>query len=344
MAKVTARDVGRLAGVHQSTVSRVLNRTFDRHSFDPQTIRRIEESALKLGYRPSHAARSLRSGKTMQVGVVVPDIANPFFGEIAASIERHVRERGYRTLICNTEENPRLQNEHLAELAARRVDGIILCPSGLAGCDRVLDAGVPLVSMDRAVSMADIPHIGLNNARAGHMLGEHLRRQDYHRIGAVMPEIPHDPTLLERLRGLMDGLGAEGQLVWTESSSLEQLRTHARQRVAHRLRHDSLLPDAMVGLTNHSTLSIIEAMYDANMYVAEPIGVAGIDDFSAATITRPGITAVTQPVGRIAVRAAAHLLALMAGEAVPAKSTLLDPVLIARGSLRDAPNDQPPTF
>lgn len=334
MAKVTVRDVGRLAGVHPSTVSRVLNRAFDQHTYNPETVRRIEASAAKLGYRPSHAARSLRTGKTMQIGVVVTDIANSFFGQIAARIEHHARQQGYRTLICNTEEDPQLQAAHLKELASRDVDGIILCPTNTAGCDYVLQLKVPLVSLDRKLDLPGVPHVGLNNARAGEMLGQHLKTHGYERVGVVMPDLPYDTTLTERLNGVLRGIGPKGQLAWTEIVPADQLHRQTSQHLAERLTSQPL-PQAIVGLTNESTCAAINALRDCDMPIANPVGIAGIDDFSAAPMLAPAITVVAQPVQQIAEKGTACLLDLLTDKEPANEVMLLEPILIARGSLGD---------
>lgn len=355
MARVTSRDVGRLAGVHPSTVSRVLNRSFSQHSYDPQTVERIERCARQLGYRPSHAARSLRMGRTMLMGVVVSDIANPFFGEIAALIERFARQEGYRTFICNTQDDPALQAEHLEDLAARQVDGIILSPSGIAGCDRVIQAGLPLVAIDRALGplpqqKETVPFVGLDSMLAGRLLGEHLQRLRKQRIGVVMPASEHDPTLEHRLSGLREGLGSSGQILWTESGTSQWLLRAGRKQLAERLAAASAPLDAVVGLTNQATLMAIQAVGDLGWTPGHPVGIAGIDDFSAADILRPGITVVAQPVEEIARTATRLLVACMKQEGkrpapraappISREPIYLPPRLVARGSLGEAAEQQ----
>lgn len=333
MAKVTSKDVGRLAGVHPSTVSRVMNRAFDKYTYDPETIARVEKSARQLGYRPSNAARALRMGKTMLLGVVVSDIANSFFGELASLIERYARAQGYRALICNTQDDPELQAEHLEDLAARHVDGIILCPSGLSGCERLLAADHPLVIVNRPALLGKAPYVGLNNHLAGKMLGDHLRKLGKNSIGVVMPEIPHHPTLIERFNGLLEGMAGQVNVQWTVSGPIDWLPVEGKHLICEKIQQSSPAVDAVVGLTSQSTLAIIHALGDLDLRIGSQMGVAGIDDFTAARVVRPGITVIAQPVYQIAQHATDLLVQRMAGSDQPIQTLRVTPTLEDRGSL-----------
>lgn len=341
MAKVTSKDVGRLAGVHPSTVSRVMNRAFGKYTYDPQTIARVEESARQLGYRPSHAARSLRMGKTMLMGVVVSDIANSFFGQLASHIERLARAKGYRSLICNTQDDPELQREHLADLAGRHVDGIILCPSGSAGCEPLLSAGHPLVIVNRPVLIDQLPYVGLDSALAGRMLGSHLRKAGIKRIGVVMPEIPYHPTLGERFNGLMEGADGQVNIAWTVAGPIDWLTSQGRHAITRHLKDRKKTTQAVVGLTSQSTLAIVQAAGDLGLQVGRQVGIAGIDDFTAASVVRPGITVVAQPIEQIARHAIDILVQIMSqpegASPLPVQTLHVKPSLIVRGSLGEAP-------
>lgn len=333
MAKVTSKDVGRLAGVHPSTVSRVMNRAFDKYTYDPETIARVEKSARQLGYRPSNAARALRMGKTMLLGVVVSDIANSFFGELASLIERYARAKGYRALICNTHDDPEQQAEHLQDLSARHVDGIILCPSGLSGCERLITGGHPLVMVNRPALLGQAPYVGLNNQLAGRMLGEHLRNLGKTSIGVVMPEIPHHPTLIERFNGLLEGMDNQVSVQWTVSGPIEWLPVQGRKLIAQRVASNTPPVEAVIGLTSQSTLAIIHALGDLDLRIGSQMGVAGIDDFTAATVVRPGITIIAQPVDQIARHATDLLIQRIADSEQPVQTLRMTPTLQVRGSL-----------
>ena len=329
--RCTAADVAALAGVDTSTVSRVLNRSFAAHAYAPQTIRIIEESARKLGYRPLLTARALRGKRTQLLGLVVSDIANAFFGELAAAIEQAVRPMGYLLAICNTNEDPSTQAEHLDSLLARGVDGLIVSPSGDAGFEKLIDYHIPFVTIDREVTDAKITHVATDNLKAGNLLGAHLRSLGYRKVLAAGPIVEYDATIDQRIEGLRMGLGS--------TATLDLCRTRNKpfgpvlaEKINGILRGRSR-PDALVGLTNDSTIAAIDAIKRTGIKMPEQIGIAGIDAFSAATILNPAITIVEQPIAAIAQLAANRLMDLLNHQKIDVRISLLEPQLIKRQSL-----------
>ena len=331
--RATASDVARLAGVDPSTVSRVLNRAFDHHSYATETVDRVRRAAKKLGYRPSLAARGLRTGRTMLLGMVVSDIASPFFAELAARVERRARRHKYRLIVCNTDENPRWQAEHLAELISHPVDGLIVSPTGSRGCRRAVNAGVPMVTIDRRLPLPSVPHVGLNNLAAGRMLGEHLRDSGRRRVAVVMPSAKDQPVRADRLEGLRQGLAPTGSVVWVQETSVLMLHRSTRAQLRRRLEQSDPAPDAIVGLTQVSTLSAMEVLTQSGIAFPEQMALAGIDDFPAAALMRPAVTVVAQPIDQIAAAALDALIRQIASPDQPVQSTTLKPSLIERDSV-----------
>ena len=339
MHKITMSDVARQSGVDLSTVSRVLNRSFKNHKYAPETVRRVQDAAKDLGYQPSLAARSLRTGKTMLLGVVVSDISNSFFGELAAALDASISGHGYRLLISNTNENPSRQAEHIDGMLAHGVDGLIVSPSGTNGLDKAMRAGVPIVTVDRPLPEGGFPFVGLDNKMAARLLSTELKARGYNQIGIVVPENQSDITLQERLTGLQDGLKAAGcEVAWVEQlSSSDELREKARQAVIKQLESDKTPPDVLLGLSNVCTMGIIEALEDLEMSWGETLGVTGIDDFDAASLVRPAITVVRQPVEQIAAEAFSLLLKKIENpkEDHSNQTIRIKPIWVERESLPD---------
>src|SRR6476659_9084141 len=145
------RDVGRKAGVSAMTVSRVVN---GREGVDAETQRRVEEAVLALDYVPNRIARGLLSQKTQTIGLIVPDVANPFFAPVVRGAESAARKAGYRVLLCNSEGDLRLEREYVEDLVAHRIEGLLLAPAS----DRsrlallpLVKGGFPLVLLDRSL-------------------------------------------------------------------------------------------------------------------------------------------------------------------------------------------------
>ena len=313
MRKATLSDVAKRAGVDVSTVSRVLNRSFDKHKYSDATVKKVRKAAEGLGYQPSLAARSLRTGKTMLIGVVVSDISNPFFSEITSYLDNAIGQHGYRLMISNTNEDPVRQAEHINGMLSYGVDGLIVSPSGKRGLNRAVKAGLPMVTIDRPVDGNGFSFVGIDNVEAGHLLGRELSGRGYRKIGVVVPEIKTDLTFHERFKGLKTSLKKDNcTILWTvKVPPISTRQEEILNAIELKLQKNGGAPDAIVGLSNVCTMGIIEALADLEISWGESLGVAGIDDFSAASLIRPAITVVSQPLHQIADEAAALLLQQM---------------------------------
>jgi LacI family transcriptional regulator len=339
MHRTTAKDVAAAVEVDPSTVSRVLHGNSPRHRYDPRTVRRIREAARRLGYRPSGTARALRTGKTTLIGLVVADIASPFFAELAGRVERHLRASGYRLVVCNTDEQADRQAALITELMSHPMEGLIVAPSGVEGLDEALAAGVALVTVDRPSRMkgsrggGGIGHVGLDDELAGRMIGAHLSQRGHRRAGVILPDSPDDPGIGWRLMGLKQGLGLGGEVLWTVPGPRTSFSPDTSDAVCQRIREQK--PDVLVGLNLASSLMALEAISRLELEVPQQIGVTGIDDFPAAAFWRPPVTVAAQPIERIA-DAAVNMLLERIGRPgqTDARTHLLPPVMMERGSLK----------
>lgn len=332
MAHVTMKDVAAAVEMDPSTVSRVLYGTSKRHKYDPKTVTRIREAAKRLGYRPSNTARALRSGKTALIGLVVADIASPFFAELAGRIEGHLGSAGYRLVISNTGECADRQEESIEEMIQHPMDGAIVAPSGHAGLIKAKNSGLAIVTVDRPSGLDDIAHVGLDDRQAGQMIGERLRQRGYHRIGVILPDSPDDPGIAQRLQGLQDGLGKQGQVMWSVPGPRTSFAPDASNELCDRMQQQ--MPQALVGLNLTCNLTALAAISRLNLLVPQTIGLIGLDDFPTAAFWRPPITIVAQPIEQIAQQAVELLIEQInsSGQAA-ARNCLLPPVLMERGSL-----------
>lgn len=338
LARVTAKDVARLAGVDRSTVSRILGRAFDQHCYTPETIRAVESAAHELNYRPSMTGRSLRTGRSMVVGLIVGDISNSFFGNLAAEVEPLLRSHRYRLMIGSTSEDPGIQASQLEDMLHYDVDGIIISPACTDGLKETMLRRTPVVLIDRPLSRQRLPYVGIDNHNAGRMLGEHLRSLGYRRVGVVMPRVEGDPTISWRLQGLKVGLNGAAQIIWRETipTRIDNSSHHA---IAKRILSTKGGVQAIVGLTNDCTITAMEATRELGLSAPDQIGLAGIDDFRAAKLLDPPMTVVAQPIEAIAREAVNYLMSALSGQ--PRKGDcLLCPELRVRRSLRSINTSQ----
>ena len=313
MQKVKMSDVAGKAGVDLSTVSRVLGRSSKKYSYAEETIQRVREVAEELGYRPSLAARSLRTGKSMILGVLVSDIRNPFFSELASYLDTIASQHGYGLMISNTGESPDRQVKHIDSMIGHGVDGLIVCPSEIRGLENISRMGRPLVTVDHPLKSSRFSFVGLDNVEAGRMLARKLLTRGYRHIGVVVPATRTDHALNERLEGLCSELSTAGiSPAWIERiSPLFEMAEASRKPVMAQLEKMDEPLDAVLGMSNVCTLRLIHVLRELKRPWGRELGVVGIDDFEAASLLRPAITVIRQPMKKIAEEAFGLILKQM---------------------------------
>ena len=180
----TISDVARRAGVSPVTVSRVINHVAH---VNPTTRAAVERAIAELGYVPNVVARSLRSRRTRTLGLLLPDITNPFWTTVARGVEDSAHSHGYSAFLCNTDENPAKQRDYLSAVLSQRVDGVILapCDSDVRGLATLVEQNVPLVLVDRTVAGLDTDTVGTDSMSGARALVRHLTGLGHRRIGIL---------------------------------------------------------------------------------------------------------------------------------------------------------------
>ena len=202
------KDVAAAAGVSVATVSRVLN---DHPSVSPDARARVLAAVDALGYRPNAVARSLRTAQTRTLGLVISDVLNPYFTELARSVEEEARALGYSVIIGNADERPDLQDHHVRTLLDRRIDGLLVSPTD-GGSPLMLDAaraGTPMVFVDRWIPGLDVPVVRADGRAAVRDLVAHLHALGHRRL-AIIAGPAATTTGSERVEAFREALAAYG--------------------------------------------------------------------------------------------------------------------------------------
>ena len=328
----TIRDVAKRAGVAVSTVSAVLNRSAPVSS---AVVARVEQAIRETDYTPNRAARSLRKGDSRLIGLVVPDISNPFFSTIARVVEDRSLAAGYMAFVYNTNEDLVREEKILAMMRGQRVAGVILAPAASSaphGDKLRQHLDVPIVLVDRDVEGTNFEAVVLNNRQAARMAAEYLLRFGHRRI-AIVAGREGVSSADQRLEGCCEALVESGvpidpDLVLRGDYNQEQA-LHVTQRVMSSLNH----PSAVIAFSNVMTIGILRALSSLGLSCPQDVSLIGIDDFDWAEAMHPRLTVIGQPVTEMAETAVDRLLDLIAG-APPSKNRrhVFDPVLIARES------------
>jgi LacI family transcriptional regulator len=324
----TMRDVAASAGVSLMTVSRVVN---GEPAVHPETAARVERAIRRLGYQRNDTARQLRrrGQPTQTIGVLVDDLANPFFASLARAVEDAARLRDYVVLIGSSNDSLRRERDVLSAFCARQVDGLIVVP--VAGDHRFLShqlsLGTKVVCADRPSGSLRVDTVLVDNRAAARAAVRHLLDQGHRRIG-YLGDRSDIWSVRERYAGYCaarddQGLAGDPSVVRHGLRS----RTMAAQAAAS-LMALSEPPSALFASNNVTTLGAIDAMRGQ----ASGIALVGFDDFALADKLSPPVTVVAQDPVAIGATAAQLLFARIAGDSSAPREVLLRTHLIERGS------------
>ncbi|MGI6375427.1 MAG: LacI family DNA-binding transcriptional regulator [Anaerolineae bacterium] len=315
MRAPTMKDVAEAAGVSVATVSRVLSGS--PHSSE-DVRKRVLEAAEALQYRPDQVARSLRRRQTDLIGFVASSIENGFFTEVAHAAEQAARRRGYSLIVCNTDESPELEEEYVSILDRLLVAGIILAPAPGPGhhLQRFIDAGLPIVLVNRRLDQLGCVSITANDEEAAFMCVSSLIDNGRQRIAAVKG-LDAISTTDQRLRGYRRAL-ATADLIARHSEALEvdgKAHIVGGYEATCSLMRLSQPPDAIFAFNNLMTQGAIMALHDLGVQRPEQVEVAGFGPATMSNLYRPPLTIVAQPTHQMGECAVETLLDLVAKEA-----------------------------
>jgi len=328
----TMKDVASHAGVSTATVSRVLN----GHAAPTQETRtRVLAAIEELGYRPNALARSLRTTATKTFGLVISDLVNPFFAEIARAVEQEARAHGYCVVLANADESAEQQTTYVRTLLDRRVDGLLVCPAtdDAAWMDEVVATGLPLVLLDRSVPGADCPVVRVDGAEALADLAATLVGAGHERVGVIAG--PSDTsTGRERLAQFGSALAELGHPVHPDHVVHGDFRWESGAQAAAKLMELPDRPTALVAMDNLMGLGALEQVRKMGLSVPGDVGLAVYDDQPWFPLLDPPLTVIAQPTVEMGRAAARCLIALIADEQPP--DVGLTARLVKRGSCGEA--------
>ena len=329
---VTLHDIAREAGVSFNTVSRALN---DKPDVSEETKRRVLEVARRLDYRPNRLARGLRQRRTATIGVVVADLANPFFAEVVEGIDRVCTARGYGLVLANTEEDPARELAAVHSLVERQVDGVLLAPTqrDLASLHYLVKRGVPFSLLARFFKDFAAQAV-INDDREGARLAvAHLLSRGHRRI-LFLNGPPYNSSALLRLEGYRlahaeAGLPVDETLILTTNARMDGGET----AVANALRN-KLSFTAVFCFSDYVAFGALRALRRAGCRIPADVAVMGYDDVAFAELVNPPLSTVRIAKTRLGATAAQILLARIEGAETKGGETLitLPPELVVRES------------
>lgn len=329
---ITMRDVALRAGVSAMTVSRVVNGSA---GVDPETQRRVEDAILELEYVPNRVARGLVSHKTRTIGLIVPDVVNPFFAPVVRGAETTARKAGYRVLLCNSEANLRLEREYIDDLVGHRVEGLLLAPAS----DRsrvallpLLRGSFPIVLLDRTLPDVDCDNVVSDSVAGARALTEHLIRVGHRRI-AHFTDSDDVSTGRDRLLGYRAALEAAGIGYSDELVFRTTVDRIGGYRATQQMFALDALPTAIFAVNNMTAVGAMEGLRERGLKVPDDIGLVCYDDVEHLAVLSPFLTVMDQPAETLGSLGAQLLFERIAGKSgVRGRRIVLQSDLVVRDS------------
>ncbi|ASN38019.1 LacI family DNA-binding transcriptional regulator [Paeniglutamicibacter terrestris] len=320
MNAVTIKDVALAAGVSPATASRVLS---GNPATSPAARTRVEAAARELHFLPNAQARSLRSTKTDSIALLISDVRNPYFSDLAHAVEQHARAAGLMTFMGNANESTEQQDEFLATVLSRRVDGMIVVPQGLSEQDgnatemlrRVVDSGIPMVFVDRTLADIQVPRVIARSREALEEAIAELKSHGHERI-AFIGGPKHASTAMERHQAFDAAIAANGLVTAPELHFAGDFRFASGAQGARWFLENPLAPTAVIIADAPMAIGALSVWRERGLNIGTDFSVVSFDEVDALLLHNPPIATISHDLelmGRAAVQA---LLAVMKNESV----------------------------
>lgn len=312
---VTIKHVAAAAGVSYQTVSRAINGFAE---INPETRRKVLEVAEELGYRQNRLAGGMRTAHTKVVGLVVSDLANTFFAEVAAGIEAEATERGYSVILANSGEDVGRERAAVRTLLERRVDGLVIAPAegdhGFLEDD--LPGSFPVVAINRSLALPRYGAVLSDNEAGAQRAVEHLIAQGHTKIGAIVAST-NLITSRERLTGYRNAMRAAKLPIKREWIATGTIYPEGARSASVEVLRRPDRPTALLTSSHRLTEGVFMALKELGLKQHHDLEIVSFDTFPWAALLDPPLTVVAQATDRIGREAVAMLTGMIVGSGGP---------------------------
>lgn len=293
---VTINDVAKKVGVSRTTVSRFLN---NQGPINQKTADRIEKVIKELNYSPNFFAKGMRGSKTKTIGILIPDYTNLFYSELFQGIDSIAREKGYLTLVTNTDTNSQTELEHIEDMVNRRVDGIILCSYNRVKEDidylsKIIER-IPVVVMDPLIKSEPISYV-ITDGYNGTIEGvTYLVNKGRRRIGYIKGPNKIFVTK-ERYKGYNKGLEKNGRLFDPNLVYEGDFTVQSGFEAAKFFLEQGKKIDAIMAATDMMAIGVIKYLNSVKVTIPDEVNVIGFDNIALCDLIEPALTTIAQPI------------------------------------------------
>jgi len=299
------RDLAEVLGLSITTVSRVLNGKAKRYRIRAETQERVLQAAREYNYVPNKLARGLKMSRTDTLGLIIPDISNPFFADIAQSIEKEARLHGYSLILGDSGDDQMIETDLIRLLLSHKVDGIIIAPVGIdyKQIIQTYNSGMPLVVIDRCFPEIGLPFITSDNYQGGNDAVNYLIAMGHRKIACIQG-IPKSRPTIDRVRGYKDALRShsipiDDSLIVGDNYTIEN--GYKQTRILFSMEDP---PTAIFALSNLIGLGVMKAVDEMGLKIPDNISLISFDEQPYSAFLATPMTTVDQKkseIGQLAV-------------------------------------------
>ena len=328
----TLKEVAAEAGVSIAAVSYALN---GNGTVSPDVRAKIKATARKLGYFPNRVAKTMRTGKSNTIGLILPDLGNPFFPELARAVERSARAAGYGVLLLDTDNDLAIEKNGVDQLIQHGIDGIIWCPTTTDEDKAPHFGNTPVVVVDRVYDAFD--SVSSDYWMGGRLIARHLQAAGYSKIGLISGP-PDIASAKQRSQGLKDNLAAGTMIVWEEFAPFAPpLPNAVRDRIGKGGPDVIVCANDLVAIEVQNLIKRQRSKPAQDL--AQDLAVVGFDDISFAAIVTPSLTTIRQPLSELGTEAFDLLIRRISQPDSSKRKVVIDVELVIRESTSTSSND-----
>jgi LacI family transcriptional regulator len=298
--KISIVDIANLLNISKTTVSFILNGRAQEKRISEELVQKVLKLVKEVGYKPNSLAKSLRTGKSNIIGLMVEDISNPFFANIARLIEDRAYEKGYRIIYCSTDNDTEKTQDLITMFRDRHVDGYIMAPPRNIEEDvqDLIKSGLPVVMFDRYLPNVDTDYVIVDNQFSTYSATRHLIEQGYSKI-AYITFSSEQTQMLDRMNGYKNALKEDKLKTYIKEIDFNRNEELIKEPLSAYLKKNPGI-DAILFGTDHIGTCGLKVINQLGLKVPEDLAIVSFDDYDVFELHSPSVTAIAQPIEAIA--------------------------------------------
>ncbi|GAB6928477.1 LacI family DNA-binding transcriptional regulator [Paenibacillus sp. JCM 10914] len=335
----TIHDIAKMANVSSATVSRVLSNS--SYPVSKELKERIQRIAKESNYIPNMLGKQLKKNSSNTIGVIIPSIVNPFYSSVIFGIEEVARQNSFTVIVCNSLQDPALEDEYLRTIMEKQVKGLIISSisKDKSQLTQLMQLGLNVIAIDQKIEEDNINQIEFDYHKAGYMATKHLQEKGHEHIGYVTSKMdrPSRRSIHQGYMSAMKDASLKPLVVESHTEEVYNAITEfdTGKQLTRKLLQQSPRPTAIFACNDMMAFGVINELSEQHIAVPQEISVMGFDGIDVGQMIHPPLTTIKQPDYEMGKMACKMLLDMMNGEDGPMFDVMLQPKLLERQSIRD---------